>query len=419
LRHRTRTARIAKIMALPERIRVEDFPHSPYARELARGVSRLRFSKRLERVYLGVHLSRMRVRVRLWFTLVAAMSLGDAILLLTGRPSAYPPPAWPKELADIASLILAALVWSRWYTRIYPRLAPVLMPVLAFAVAEGVAHGYAAGQGELLAVLPLTILALFFFTGLLYRAAVISGVVLFLTFLGTLLLDDPAHAPLPGLIMVLMALGLCIIGYRDVEYFHRRNFLETALISEIVSRDGLSGLMNRAAFDEHLQALWHRAQLEQRPLAVLMVDIDHFKAYNDSRGHQAGDVVLRAVARLLNAIARRPLDMVGRYGGDEFIAVLYDLPQESVSELAERLRQSVHEQVASLLPAGAAPITISVGVGVMVPGADRSVQGSVQLADEALYEAKIAGRNRVIVKGMEDYKRLDTGSFRASSIVPA
>src|SRR6185437_12402174 len=164
------------------------------------------------------------------------------------------------------------------------------------------------------------------------------------------------------------------------------------------------------AFDEHLQGLWQRAQREQCPLAVLMVDIDHFKAYNDTHGHQAGDTALRTVAKLLNEVARRPLDMAGRYGGDEFIAVLYELPRESIAEVAERLRQSVQESV-SLQSTGTTPITVSIGAGVMIPSVERSMQGAVQLADEALYEAKLSGRNRVVIKGMDDYGQLETGSF--------
>ncbi len=412
---------MANIMGLPERIRVEDFPHSPYARELVRGVSRMRFSKRLELIYRGVHLSRMRVRIRLWFTMMGFIALMDVGLRLSGGPNPFVPPTWPQLMSDGATLILAPMVWSPWYTRFYLPLARLLVPVSAAGMAISVGVDFMHGHLQQLVLLPITILAVFFFTGLLFRAVLVTSIILFASFVITLLLGGPVHlAPLlPSVVSILTMVTLCIIGYRDVEYFHRRTFLETALISELVSRDGLSGLMNRVGFDEHLQALWQRGQLEQRPLAVLMVDIDHFKAYNDSCGHQAGDVVLRAVAKLLNAVARRPLDMAGRYGGDEFIAVLYDLPQQSVAEVAERLRQSVQEQVATLQPAAAAPITISVGVGVMIPHANRSVQGGVQLADEALYEAKLAGRNRVVVKGIDEYSRLETGSFRASTVAPA
>src|SRR6185312_10638814 len=156
-----------------------------------------------------------------------------------------------------------------------------------------------------------------------------------------------------------------------------------------------------------------------RTLAVLMVDIDQFKAYNDSHGHLAGDAALRAVAQGLKTLARRPLDMAGRYGGDEFIAVLYDLPAERVQELAERLRQGVQEGERNQNGPARAPITVSIGCAVIVPGQNRTPQGAVQLADEALYDAKQSGRNRVVLKGMDDYRRLETGSFRTSATASA
>jgi diguanylate cyclase (GGDEF)-like protein len=404
-------------MGLPERIDLEDFPHSPYARELAAGVSRLRFATRLERIYRSVHLSRMRSRVRLWFTLMGVIAVGDLLFRL-GTRIGFNPAARAGAVADFTALILAPLVWSPYYARFYLPMARVLVPMFATAVAVDVA--ISADGGQRFSVLPVSILVIFFFTGLLYRAAMLTSIVLFASFVITcLVVGVPHQTLLPGIFVTLLTLLLCIIGYRDVEYFHRRTFLETALISELVSRDGLSGLTNRVAFDEHLQALWNRAQSEQRPLAIVMVDIDHFKAYNDTHGHQAGDTVLREVARLLNEVARRPLDLAGRYGGDEFIAVLYDLPQQNIADIAERLRQSVQESVAAKLSRSDKRITVSIGAGVMVPGAERSAHGGVQLADEALYEAKLSGRNRVVIKGTEEYSRLETGSFRAANIVPA
>jgi diguanylate cyclase (GGDEF)-like protein len=405
-------------MALPERIRLEDFPHSPYARELAAGVSRLRFAQRLERIYRSVHLSRMRTRIRLWFTLMGVIALMDLGFRL-GTRIGFQTAARAGAVADFTALILAPLAWSRYYARFYLPLARLLVPIFATAVAVDVALS-ATDQGERFAVLPISILVIFFFTGLLYRAAMAASIMLFASFVVTCIVVGVPHQVLiPGICLTMLTLLLCIVGYRDVEYFHRRTFLETALISELVSRDGLSGLTNRLAFDEHLQALWNRAQREQRPLAILMLDIDHFKAYNDTHGHQAGDTVLREVARLLNEVARRPLDMAGRYGGDEFIAVLYDLPQQNIADIAERLRQSVQRGLAASVSSSDIRITVSIGAGVMTPGADRSAHGGVQLADEALYEAKLNGRNRVVIKGMEEYERLETGSFRAATAVPA
>jgi diguanylate cyclase (GGDEF)-like protein len=142
-----------------------------------------------------------------------------------------------------------------------------------------------------------------------------------------------------------------------------------------------------------------------------MIDIDHFKAYNDEWGHQAGDQVLRSVAKVIQGFARRPLDVAARYGGEEFAVILYDLGFSHTQYLAERLRESVQTLARDAEIWTGPEVTVSVGVGFAVPSVSRNPEGVVQLADEALYEAKAAGRNRIISKGAEAYVFLNTGSF--------
>jgi diguanylate cyclase (GGDEF)-like protein len=150
-------------------------------------------------------------------------------------------------------------------------------------------------------------------------------------------------------------------------------------------------------------------------LAVLMIDIDHFKSYNDSFGHIAGDSALRRVAETLREFARRPLDLAARYGGEEFGIILFDLTRADVEDVAERLRLAVAQEsdrVAGDEPGRAVTITISIGVAIVAPQLDHTPRGAVQLADEALYEAKRSGRDRVVVSGTDEYRKLQTGSFR-------
>jgi diguanylate cyclase (GGDEF)-like protein len=146
-----------------------------------------------------------------------------------------------------------------------------------------------------------------------------------------------------------------------------------------------------------------------------MIDIDHFKPYNDAFGHQAGDLALRSVARVLQGFGRRPLDLVARYGGEEFAIILYDLALPHILDIAERLREAVQnlkiKQDTEFGPGE--EITVSVGVGLAIPTIGRTPQGAIQLADEALYEAKQGGRNRVVVKGTAAYNLLETGAFQA------
>jgi diguanylate cyclase (GGDEF)-like protein len=154
------------------------------------------------------------------------------------------------------------------------------------------------------------------------------------------------------------------------------------------------------------------AQREGATVALLLVDIDFFKRFNDRHGHQAGDECLKAVAAALARSARRPLDFTARYGGEEFALILYDPTRQYLQEIATR----IHANVASLgIPHGdsevAPAVTVSVGIAHVVPTLERSSAGFIQFADEALYEAKAKGRNRSVYNETA-YDDLETGSFR-------
>ena len=118
--------------------------------------------------------------------------------------------------------------------------------------------------------------------------------------------------------MLVITAIVSAIVHRDMEVSHRHNFLETALIRTMASRDGLTGLMNRRALDDHLRRIWQQGLRDKRQVALLLIDIDHFKAFNDSYGHQARDSALREVAHVIDSSARRPFDLAARYGGEEF-----------------------------------------------------------------------------------------------------
>jgi diguanylate cyclase (GGDEF)-like protein len=149
----------------------------------------------------------------------------------------------------------------------------------------------------------------------------------------------------------------------------------------------------------------------QDRVAVLLVDIDCFKDYNDRYGHQAGDECLRAVAVSLSQCARRPLDFVARYGGEEFAVVLYEASREYVAEVLTRIQRSIAElNIPHEASQVATRLTVSIGAAYILPSVNRTPEGLIQLADEALYSAKGKGRNRVVVMEAE-YQSLKTGRF--------
>jgi diguanylate cyclase (GGDEF)-like protein len=162
-------------------------------------------------------------------------------------------------------------------------------------------------------------------------------------------------------------------------------------------QDGLTGIANRRRFERALDMEWRRARRGQSPLALIMADLDAFKAYNDALGHQAGDDCLRQVAAVLARQAVRPADLVARYGGEEFVVVLPDTDLTSARHLAEQMRAAV-ERLALEHPAAQTTgrVTLSLGVAALVPFGNASPGELIGRADRALYLAKHAGGNRVV-----------------------
>jgi len=218
-------------------------------------------------------------------------------------------------------------------------------------------------------------------------------------------------------VLLLMSTVACTLAARHLEKSSRRSFLERGLIAELAEQDALTGLKNRRVFDEQLEELWQQAIDHGRTIAILLVDVDHFKAYNDLYGHQAGDQALRRVAQTLQTFVSRPVDLVVRYGGEEFAAILYNIDGPEAEALAEQMRRAVAElAIEHRASRRQARVTISVGVAVVDPSRERRSRGALQLADQALYEAKVRGRNRVELKDQAAHGMLVTGVFANSSL---
>jgi diguanylate cyclase (GGDEF)-like protein len=170
---------------------------------------------------------------------------------------------------------------------------------------------------------------------------------------------------------------------------HLATAIET--LHRVSTQDGLTGIANRRLLDETLDQEAKRAARSGRPLSLLMIDIDHFKPFNDEHGHQAGDDVLRSVAQAIHQCERRAADLAARYGGEEFAVLLPETDLEQARRIAEALRERIAETC---------PVTVSIGVASCVFHRDDvSCAQLVRASDEALYEAKRLGRNRVVAAG--------------------
>lgn len=178
---------------------------------------------------------------------------------------------------------------------------------------------------------------------------------------------------------------------------HMQMASQRKLLEELANLDGLTNVANRRCFERHLQDEWKRAQRTQQPLSILLLDIDHFKLYNDNYGHGGGDHVLKKVAKTLQQRLRRPADIVARYGGEEFVVMLPDTDADGGRCLAEGLltqveRLEIHHGFSPTCPR----ISISVGGVTTVPNSMDNMRALLDQADTALYEAKRQGRNRAI-----------------------
>ncbi|MCD8522056.1 MAG: diguanylate cyclase [Saccharospirillaceae bacterium] len=253
-----------------------------------------------------------------------------------------------------------------------------------------------------------------------YRAMLVVSVSLLACYVVMLLFSDapPLSPELSGIITIFMPLfvlfWLLLIGMGGylayaIESSARSDYMKNRLLALEAERlqyltrrlhllsttDSLTGIANRRYLEECLVSEWRRCLRAQRPLALIMIDIDNFKDYNDHYGHQQGDRCLRDIAQAMTAFCQRPGDLCARYGGEEFIIILPDTALAEATYMAEKIRESV---VALAIPhavSGHSVATISAGVASMIPQADSSSDDLLRSADRALYQAKEQGRNCV------------------------
>jgi diguanylate cyclase (GGDEF)-like protein len=213
------------------------------------------------------------------------------------------------------------------------------------------------------------------------------------------LASDEVFAPwrraawLVSLATGVLCIGLLWLTWALCKELRRRHGVEQVL-SELAGTDALTGLANRRTLDERLRLEWDRAQRSTEPLTVLMIDVDHFKAFNDRHGHHGGDEALRNVAQVIGSNIRRPADLAARYGGEEFAVVLPHTDAKGAWVIAEHIRSGVE-----YLPRRAGDeqsVTVSIGMSTWTKRSRVSLEALLLSADQALYEAKHTGRNRIV-----------------------
>jgi diguanylate cyclase (GGDEF)-like protein len=392
-------------------------PDSPYGAELQRGSASLSFSSQtLEAEYLSADLIHSRTLIRIACTFAALLTVFRGV---EQAVESFGDGVFPIfVLVILGSLVLASIAWSPTFEGRFLQWARIIVPIRNSIAAVYAAEVAARGHIEMLMVLPLLLIGPFFFLGLRLRTALVSGVLTLVSFAAAAVFFELAlNVAFRPCAFLLVGLIACTIAARHLERGSRTSFLESRVMAELAQHDALTGTKNRRVFDEYLARLWQQAMEDGRAIAILLIDVDHFKAYNDRYGHQAGDHALRRVAQTLQRFVCRPLDVLARYGGEEFAVILYDVDRVQAMDFAARIHRAVGELAIEHRGSRTADgLTISVGVAAIRPANKRNPRGALQLADQALYEAKARGRNRVELMNDTEYGMLVTGVFSRGSL---
>ncbi|HUQ53413.1 MAG TPA: diguanylate cyclase [Gammaproteobacteria bacterium] len=388
-----------------------------------REVERLRFAPETEAEFQTYFVQRSLQRARwataIYLALVAVVTAINMRGTMTPLSASVLQPIYLLRLGVACPalvLILAATVIPE-LQRHYQWIAStaVIVTGMSVMVISGLAAADGMPQfqmGDVLVVVYATL-----FLGLLFRAVMVVAGALLVSFVGIgwHLGVTSEHLIFASSVVFATTL-MSVLSALRMERLVRANFIENRLLNDIAERDGLSGLYNRRMFDNLTTRLWLQAQRNQESLQIILVDIDHFKAYNDLYGHQAGDNCIRRVAAIIARAAKRPFDFCARYGGEEFVLVLYAPSVGSdPTALPEQIRRDTMAMNIPHTNSDAGVLTVSIGSATAEPGTKRSLAGLIQSADEALYRAKQLGRNRAMHVDSAD-SSTPTGAFKVFAI---
>lgn len=371
---------------------------SPTAQNITRR-GQLRFADAdLERQFRLSYRAAARPWIRVSLVVALSTTLGFTVIdhwLLVG-PRLARPDIWRFGLQLPLVLIMMVLSSPRLYQRWYQPAIQVAAPLFGVGTVLMAIEATPAQLPLIAARLLLAAFYFYFMLGLSFNAALRTNLLLIAAYaLATLLGAIAAPVAIYSLWVLFCANLIGGAGCYALEYANRVAFLERRRLAEVATHDALTGLLNRAALEEQARSLWQHAQVARLPVSVMLIDIDHFKAYNDHYGHQEGDRCLREVATAIRVAARRrPLDVVARYGGEEIIAILVGGARADAAAAAEDVRRAVTDLGIAHSASGTRPyVTVSMGVSTVDPGGDYSHERAVRLADIALYTAKARGRD--------------------------
>ncbi len=381
----------------------------------------LAFDPRTERQFMDEYFRNSLGQIRL------TILIGALFYSTFGFLDAAVAPAFTKPLLAIrfgGMLPLSAVVFGLSYLNVFGRIWQWALSLWGLGAGLGIVAMIGIVQGEArnsyYAGLIMVFIVLYTWTRVRFAWATIIGwlIVAAYEILIVGFLHVPSQTVLTHNFFFIGSNVLGMFACYSIERYARQGFVMTRLLraeqekvqrtnqaltsaneelKQLAQVDDLTKIPNRRMFDVDLKRGWRRMAREGRPLSLLIGDVDYFKSFNDTHGHQAGDECLAKVAVMVAGAARRPGDFAARYGGDEFAVLLLETNLEGAIRVADALCKSVFNM---RIPHGASPlsdrVSLSVGVASMTPSPQRSPDDLVRKADECLYQAKAQGRNRVV-----------------------
>ena len=379
----------------------EDFRDTPYGRQLLNGFRCLLFAPGLEREFRRYLDRQARLAQCLGACLLLAVVGG--YLYVERTLFAYSDSRWLLELTVLRLLQMvpgvAVLVITVLHSRvrvIANQLFPLLL-VMVGAIAARIDIQYEVVQPEMAFRYGagLLIVCSFFFLGITFWRALASAAAIILLdlIIASMILssaDMRVHWISVSYYVLLLVIGA--VSRYVHEYSQREQFLVRKLLGWVAEHDAMSGLANRRSFDTALKQTLLQARRDRQPVALLLLDLDNFKAYNDNLGHPAGDALIRQFSEVLASFSRRPMDLAARVGGEEFALLLLNCDAQAAQVIAGQVLAALAERAIAHPASAQGPhVTASIGVAAWRHG--QSAEQLYQAADAALYHAKQAGKN--------------------------
>lgn len=378
----------------------DTFPPSEYAQRGAFTFEKLRFDPVLELDYQK-HLAFQQRRAALLFSGLAGVLWSIFAIIDFFRVAHFPAWDWLVWLWLVSRwlslawlfMTIGLLAFTRW-----PYQRMVFVGFLSLGIAASLAATVARSKGAFAADSSgiIFVLSAFLPIGFTFRQSLAAAFII-AAFSILLILFGPEHRPWADAaqlsLMLLTALPIGAAGGYVREQADREHFLARRRLQELASKDGLTGIANRRAFDDHLSVAIGEARRSKVAVVLALVDLDYFKAFNDEYGHPAGDEVLKIVALQLSSGVRRPMDIAARIGGEEFGILLYGASLEPALGILEQIAVNIKALEIDHCLSPQQVVTVSIGA---VEWRGEDATDLISRADKALYKAKKSGRAQVV-----------------------